>query len=701
MQVNALPRRRLVSFCLSLAIATTTPILHSADIPVRHIILYKHGIGYFERAGTVPEGQEARLDFKNADMNDVLKSLVVTDTSSRHIAGIRYDSNENLEQRLGRFPFKIGDGDYLSAFLDHLKGARVELKSSEHSATGAIMGARAIEIGPDTDKRLLREQITLLLDSGDVANYDLGTVGSLRLLDPRLEEQLKQYLQTLAQSKSRDQRSVYIDSAGRGDRNLHVSYISPTAIWKSSYRLTLEDPSSLLEGWAIVDNTTDEDWNGVKLSVVSGRPISFISLLDTPRYGQRQVFELPEDRAAGPVVYGGTVDVTATTTVIDGAPIALGSGSGNGYGPGSGGGSGGGVYHMGADRNAPAAAAPIREFTRLEQEAKLQSSSVEGATGATLGELFQYSFANLVSIKKNQSAMLSFLQDRVAARKLLIYTDRDSEHPVNAAEITNTTSKTLDGGPITVYESGAYAGEALVETLKAGDKRLIGYAVDYGTRITSAFDTAHRNVREVHVKEGALQLNYGEHQTRTYTIRNVDARQKTLIVQQSGGNEYTVLSPKPSERTAQAYRFEVKLPANGSQTLKVEQERNYYNSTALTSSTPDFLLTVIENKEISDSARRQLRALADLKSSLVEVDRNLVLANTQMSDLTNDQTRLRQNIDSLNRVKGQEDQVGKYSSQLSGNEAQLAKLRDQRRDFTTRKASLESEVRSAIDQLDF
>jgi len=181
-------------------------------------------------------------------MNDVLKSLVVTDTSGRHIAGIRYDSNENLEQRLGRFPFKIGDGDYLSAFLDHLKGARVELKSSEHSATGAIMGARAIETGPDTDKRLLREQITLLLDSGDVANYDLGTVGSLRLVDPYLEEQLKQYLQTLAQSKSRDQRSVYIDSAGRGDRHPHVSYISPTAIWKSSYRLTLEDPSSLLEG---------------------------------------------------------------------------------------------------------------------------------------------------------------------------------------------------------------------------------------------------------------------------------------------------------------------------------------------------------------------------------------------------------------------------------------------------------------------
>ncbi len=297
--------------------------------------------------------------------------------------------------------------------------------------------------------------------------------------------------------------------------------------------------------------------------------------------------------------------------------------------------------------------------------------------------------------------MLPFLQDKVVARKLLIYTDRDSEHPVNAAEIANTTSKTLDGGPITVYESGAYAGEALFETLKPGDKRLIGYAVDYGTRITTAFDTARRNVREIHVKDGTLQLNYGERQTRTYTIRNVDAKQKTLMIEQDGADAFRVLSPQPAERTARAYRFEVKLAANGSQTLKVEQERTYFNSTALTSSTPDFLATVIENKEIGEHARKQLQPLADLKSQLVEADHNLELAQMQTNDLTTDQTRLRQNIDSLNRVKGQEDQVRKYSGKLSDNEAQLAKLRDQQRDLTTRKASLEFQVRNAIDQLDF
>ena len=297
--------------------------------------------------------------------------------------------------------------------------------------------------------------------------------------------------------------------------------------------------------------------------------------------------------------------------------------------------------------------------------------------------------------------MLPFLQDKITARKLLIYTERDGEHPVNAAEITNTTSKTLDGGPVTIFDGGAYAGEALFETLKEGDKRLIGYAVDYGTRITTAFDTGRRNVREIHVKNGTLQLLYGEHQTRTYTIRNVDPKPKTLILQQEGINEYSVLSPKPTERTATAYRFEVKAPANGSQLLKVEEERVYVNSTEIISSTPDFLLTLVENRELTDASRKQLQTVLDLKLRLGQTEASLKLAQNQTADMTEEQTRLRQNIDSLNRVKGQDDQVRKYSSQLADNEAELAKLRDQRSSLTEQKATLDAKVADLIQKLDF
>jgi hypothetical protein len=127
-----------------------------------------------------------------------------------------------------------------------------------------------------------------------------------------------------------------------------------------------------------------------------------------------------------------------------------------------------------------------------------------------------------------------------------------------------------------------------------------------------------------------------------------------LILQQEGIHDYAVLSPKPSERTATAYRFEVKVPANGSQALKVEEERTYENTTEVLSSTPDFLVTLLVNRELSESGRKELQALIDLKIHLAETETSLNLAKAQMSDFTEDQTRLRQNIDSLNRVKGHE-----------------------------------------------
>jgi hypothetical protein len=157
------------TFALISALAIVLPAI-PAEIPVKQIILYKHGIGYFEREGVVPAGEEARLDFKTSDMNDVLKSLTVADDSGGRIAGVRYDSNETLDQRLDRYPFKIGSQERLSAFLDNIKGAHIELKSGERTVSGAILGARTIPVD--------HEQVTLLGDSGDVASYDLATISS-------------------------------------------------------------------------------------------------------------------------------------------------------------------------------------------------------------------------------------------------------------------------------------------------------------------------------------------------------------------------------------------------------------------------------------------------------------------------------------------------------------------------------------------
>jgi hypothetical protein len=170
---------------------------------------------------------------------------------------------------------------------------------------------------------------------------------------------------------------------------------------------------------------------------------------------------------------------------------------------------------------------------------------------------------------------------------------------------------------------------------------------------------------------------------------------------QQNGTDYTVLSPKPVERTASAYRFEVRLAANSSHELKVEQEQFISEETAVTSATPDSLVEIIQNKSLSDTGRRALQAIVDLKTKITESQATLDALRVRNSELTDEQSRLRQNIDSLNRVKGQEDKVSQYSSQLASNEAVLAKLRDQRDAETQRKKDLDAALRSAVATLQF
>ena len=673
----------LTAVCMSTALA--------ADIPIREIILYKSGVGYFERAGTLSPGESARLDFKATDMNDVLKSLTIQDRNGGKVTGLRYDSSEPLEQKLAEFPFKIEGQAPLSSFLAEMRGARVELKFSAETLSGVVVSAR---LAASEDKKPDREQVVLLLDSGDLRTLDLAAASSIRFADPKLQAQLKDYLTAVNQSRSKEKRSIYIDSSDAKERQIAASYMIPSPVWKSSYRLIFDEKSdSTLEGWAIIDNTTGEDWNNVQLAVVSGRPVSFISQLYEPKYLARQTVDLPEDQAANPVVYGGVIG-----GIVNGVPD-------------------------GESRPAPPMGQPVARAKALNGRDRSQmvtlASPVPAVTGsyqssmgavsavtanvaaADLGELFEYRFATPVTVKKDESAMLPFLQQKIGSRKLLIYSENYGEHPMNAAELTNSTGKTLDGGPITVFDAQSYAGEALMTTLKTGDKRLISYAVELGTRITSKFDSTGNLVREIHVNRGILTTRQAQQETRTFTIRNVDQKPKTLIIEHPQRPGYKLLNQKPSETTADAYRFEVKLGPDATQKFAVNEEQLFDNTYQVSSITPDMLLTYVRNKAISETGRRELQQILDLKRQIADTDNQIHQTDSEVTTLVNDQDRVRRNIQSLNNVNGQQEQVQKYARQLSTQENQLASLRDHASELKKQKATLESNLNTQIEKLDF
>jgi hypothetical protein len=293
------------------------------------------------------------------------------------------------------------------------------------------------------------------------------------------------------------------------------------------------------------------------------------------------------------------------------------------------------------------------------------------------------------------------VQDQVATRKLLIYRDTDGEHPVNAAELTNSTGKTLDGGPITIYDGGAYAGEALVETLKASDKRLIGYAVDYGTRISTAFGDDESVIREIHANAGQMHIRTAFRQDKTYTARNVDAKPKTLLVEFPVQQGFQILEPSVAERSPTAYRFQLALRANETETLKVRSERVGEDTTVIYDAPIESLLLYVNNKSLSDKGRRQLGQVVTLKQQLADLDSSIASAQLQMDQMSKDQARLRQNLDSLNRVTGQQDRVTQYAQQLADEDAKITQLRDTLNNTQAQRTRLYTELRTAADKLDF
>ena len=644
----------------------------AADLPVREVILYKSGVGYFARSGQLAPGESARLDFKATDMNDVLKSLTVADSSGAPIRGLRYDSSLPLEQKLAEFPFAIAAGQQLSAFLDQLRGARIELTSASDKLAGTIVSARTIAA---TENQPEREQLTLLLDSGDLRTVDLGAISSLHFPDPKLQAQLKDYLAAVAQSRSKDKRSVYIDSSDAKAREVSASYMIPQPLWKSSYRL-LFDPKgeATLEGWAIVDNTTGDDWTNVRLAVVSGRPVSFISHLYEPFYVQRTTADVENAYAQAPVVYEGGVSASEAAAPPPPPPAAM-----------------------------PMQARNMKSLARLSPgvASTIAAQQISNAETRDLGDLFEYRFGQSVTIHKNESAMLPFLQQKIAARKLLIYSESYGQNPMTAAELTNNTGKTLDGGPLTVFEGDSYGGEALMNTVKSGDKRLISYAVDLGTRVGTKEDSGEEDIVEIHANRGFVAIKTSQRETKTYTIRNVDAKDKTLIIEQPIIEGRKLISPKAAETTPNAHRFEVKLAPNATSKVEVVEESSDSSTTLVSSLTPDVLTTYISTKAISSKGRDQLQQIVNQKAKIVAADESLKQTHADMDESTQAENRLRQNIQTLNQVSGQRDQVQTWSQQLAAEEVQYAKLRDQTAALEKQKAALQSELDDMIAKLEF
>src|ERR1700674_3537353 len=269
----------------------------SARLPVKRVVLYKNGVGYFEHTAQVRGTQELSIDFTTSQLNDVLKSLTAVDLGEGRVSSVRYNSIAPLDERLKSLRLPFGEQVTQAEYLSALRGARVEVRNGSTTAAGRLLSVEKIRKQRSKDDFEDVTTFSIVTDAGEMRNFELGAGTSVRIAEREPADEVGRYLSLIGSSRARDVRRMSFTASGSGNRDVFVSYISEVPIWKSTYRILFplkpgEKP--LLQGWAIVDNTIGEDWKDVQLSLVAGAPRPFIQDISQPFYARRPVVPLPE-----------------------------------------------------------------------------------------------------------------------------------------------------------------------------------------------------------------------------------------------------------------------------------------------------------------------------------------------------------------------------------------------------------------------
>jgi len=310
------------------------------NLPVRRVVLYKSGVGFFEHQGQVDGNETVDINFTSGQLNDVLQSLTVLDLSGGRITGVDYNSDAPLAQRLGTLSLPLAEDTNIENFYSALRGVRLEMRDGTNVVTGRLLSVER-KTRVSGGNTLEVDLATLVSDSGEVRSVEITPAVSVQVADRDASQEVNRYLSLLASVRQEEMRRMTIATAGSGERSLYVSYISEVPIWKTTYRIVLPSKSGeepLLQGWAIVDNTVGEDWDNVELSLVSGAPQSFIQQLSQPYYARRPVVPLPQLAQLMPQTHegamlGGVTSLSGVVTdesgaVIPGASVTLLSPSG-------------------------------------------------------------------------------------------------------------------------------------------------------------------------------------------------------------------------------------------------------------------------------------------------------------------------------------------------------------------------------------
>jgi len=638
-------------------------------VPVTGVVLFSCGVGYFERAGNVTGDAELTLNFKSEQINDILKSLVVLDLDGGRASAVTYASQDPTGRALRAFGLDLAGNPSLGSLLIQLRGVRVSIRAIEGPLEGTVLGVESRSATTEKGVAISREVLNLLTGTG-MKSVFIDELRDVRILDDNLQDDLVKALAVIASSRDKQRRAVSISFTGKGKRRVRVAYILEAPVWKTSYRLVLGAEKPLLQGWAIVENTTDSDWKDVGLSLVSGRPIAFIMDLYTPLYLPRPVVQPELFAGLRPQAYEEGVEAEEYYDEDEDDAEMLAE-----------------------EMMSAKSAAPMRRAKKMEapSAAPMMSAGMGGmamesmapqATGSEVGELFSYAVDAPVSIGRQSSAMLPIIAGGVGGDKISIYNQSTHDkHPYNGFRLKNTTDLALLSGPVTIFDDGVYAGDATVPNLQPDEERLISYALDLACTVDVAPSSGPEELISGRIVHGTLITTHKYTSVTEYAVKNKKKSAKTVLIEHPTQPGWEIIEPKDcDEETPNLNRYEIVVKANAARKFTVKAESIESQSVSLTNVDSDFIGFYLKAKVISAEVKAALEAILALQKALNEISRHRATIEGQISELEEEQSRIRSNLDS---VPSSSDLYARYLKKLGEKEddierlqVQLAELRD-------------------------
>lgn len=669
MRTSILPRALVLAAALSAV--PYTPVMAqpqnpaqraaAQDVPVTTVMLFSSGVGYFEHNGSVSGDGSTELRFKAAQINDILKSLVLQDMNGGVVSTVTYPSQDPIEKTLRSFQVDITGNPSLGELLNQLRGAKVAVSSGGQKYEGTILGVepKTVVVGEKT----MEKQVLNLLSGAAIRAFELDSIATLDLENAELQEELSAALAALAQARDQDKKPVTINFRGQGDREVRIGYVVETPVWKTSYRLIIgEQDRNDLQGWAIVENQTDNDWSNVNLSLVSGRPISFIMDLYQPLYVPRPVVEPELYASLRPQMYDGGVAMNMAADAVGqlGAEEKMARRT------------------RGAPASPPAAAAAEMAFGGGVAGRPIQPTASVQTVASTekLGELFSYTVGN-VSLPRQKSAMLPIITDPIKVEKLSIYNAGVlQKNPLNGVRLTNSTDKHLLSGPVTVLEGGAYAGDARIDNVPPGQNRLLSYGIDLTMRVDSTKQTTDTAVLSGRISQGVLHVQRKYVFSQTYQAQNKGEKDRNLLIEHPVRPNWKLVdSPTPEETTEQLYRFKTPVAAGKQASMTIKQENVAHEAVALLPLEVDQILVYARTGEIPQPVRDALAKAADYKRAMNDTQRQIRENEARLNAITTEQDRIRQNMQTVNEKS---EYYNRLLKKLNEQESQIEQLQTQR-----------------------